>query len=253
MVGTTAQDATPLDDTADPLGTIQLNLPSNQSPEIRRSIGVEVEKRHAIYVPSEPDLPALARSLQQALEDYVPADSAGLPVRKGDLIQCFGETDGLESYFGRIYPGGAVGVYPRNLVSNIDPTDPAFHDTLAEIDDLEKQGYPKYVMDANGRLVNTPLPCSLAELEDSLRRSHSYRGVKMFILCPAYVCGICREGDACRFSHDIDTAEFGVCENSILRTCRDKGCLHEPFRLPHSKNQDEQKVLPDIPEIELPP
>jgi hypothetical protein len=63
MVGTTAQDATPLDDTADPLGTIQLNLPSNQSPEIRRSIGVEVEKRHAIYVPSEPDLPALARSL----------------------------------------------------------------------------------------------------------------------------------------------------------------------------------------------
>jgi hypothetical protein len=108
MVGTTAQDATPLDDTADPLGTIQLNLPSNQSPEIRRSIGVEVEKRHAIYVPSEPDLPALARSLQQALEDYVPADSAGLPVRKGDLIQCFGETDGLESYFGRIYPGGPL-------------------------------------------------------------------------------------------------------------------------------------------------
>lgn len=84
------------------------------------------------YDGGQSSLPVLARSFVKALYDHGPAKPEELPLEKGDLIECLGRTD-PDVFRGVLRSGrnkGRTGIYAADLVSNIDPTDPDFHDAL---------------------------------------------------------------------------------------------------------------------------
>lgn len=228
----------------------QAIVPDSSDPKtcpVQDHMGIQSEDAQVKTDSStEPFLPALARSLRQALRDHEPEDSADLHFHAGDLIECLGETEDPDLFRGRKYSGKTgekIGVYSRKHVSNVDPTDPAFHHALAQIqhrDDITAADEEDSTHSELGQWE---------ERLDILSRMNTPSVKEM--LCTSFVHGVCREGDKCKFSHNLNTATFALCEKFAAGTCTDSACTLTHLRFPYVEDQQEEKILSDLPEVKL--
>lgn len=145
MSAVQAPEARPLGNTTEALEVAQLDQQQSSNP---LNGGIQTPSNAPDLQPPDekPDawyssLPALASCVAQASCDDVPTGFSDLPLEKGDLVGCLGAVESGSSvdsnfFWGTLLSGknkGHYGIYDRNDVSNIDPTDPAFHDALTAI------------------------------------------------------------------------------------------------------------------------
>jgi hypothetical protein len=267
MVKATTPEAQPMADTTEALEGTRLEVQSSLSPDAdtHMSTAFRVEDdQNKIQNSTTPFLP----SFHKALYDYVPTEDGELPLRQGDLIECL-DRSRRHWFRGRIYSGRPeerIGEYPDNYVSNIHPTDPAFHDALAKIIDIAYQARPRCLdKSKNGSPhgYNTPPGKPARDGSTHPEKQTSAHGERFnwgnlgktasvdgdiniptteAVFCMNYVRGNCREGNKCSFSHDSYLAHLGICEKFATGTCTNVTCRLPHLRYSYPEGRDKSGV-----------
>lgn len=267
MVEATTPEAQPTADTTESLEGTRLGVQSSLSPDpdTHTSTAFQIEDdQDKIQNSTTPFLP----SFHKALYDYVPTEDGELPLRQGDLIECL-DRSRRHWFRGRIYSGRPeerIGEYPDNYVSNIHPSDPAFHDALAKIIDTEYQARPRFPdkwKNEPPHENNTPpgKPAGGSSTHpEKLTSAHGERfswgnlgktasvdgGINRptteAVFCMNYIRGNCREGNKCSFSHDSYLAHLGICEDFATGTCTNGTCRLPHLRYPYPEGHEKNGV-----------